>query len=425
MAKLKTIRGTNADDTLRGSAANDRILGYDGDDRLIGQGGDDQLEGGLGEDLLEGGEGNDRLNGGAGDDRLDGGAGNDRLAGGSGDDFYILTLGDEVGGEARGGGIDTIQAGFSVRLFENFENVILVGKKAINALGNNSNNSLTGNNAANILWGGRGNDTLIGNGGNDRLDGGAGRDLLIGGLGNDVYLVDHVRDRVREAANQGEDTIESAVNFSLTAAPHVENLVLVGTAFDGEGNDLDNELTGNSGTNTLRGGAGDDKLDGQGGSDSLLGEDGDDVLLGDSGNDNLNGGAGDDRLIGGSGNDVLVGGEGADEFVFEADTPFTTTTTLGQDVIGDFAAGFDTIVLDKDTFTAIDSRSGGRGFSDASEFAVVSSDSAVVSSRAIIVYNDRTDRLYYHPGGAGTGAALFAIFNGSPTLSAGDFSIES
>lgn len=394
----KVIRGTGGDDTRRGGQQAEKMFGFGGDDRLFGNGGDDWLLGGADEDTLEGG---------AGSDRLDGGAGADTLAGGAGDDLYVLTQGDRIGGEGRRGGIDTIQADFSVGLPENFERIVLVGNRSLNAIGNRANNTLVGNRAANQLTGGAGNDTLEGGAGNDRLDGGVGRDLLIGGAGNDTFGVDNSRDRVVEEFGAGSDTVFATVNFSLVDTANVENLTLRGAAFSGTGNAIDNEITGNEGSDNLFGGEGDDELDG--------GADG----------DGLDGGAGDDRLTGSSGNDVLIGGAGADAFVFNADTALVSTTTIGQDVINDFALGVDTIVLDKDTFTALRSSSGGTGFSNSSEFASVDSNSEVTASRAIIVYQEQAGRLFYHPGGSGSASVLFATLNGAPRLSASDFVIES
>ncbi|NEQ27440.1 MAG: calcium-binding protein, partial [Microcoleus sp. SIO2G3] len=317
-------------------------------------------------------------------DRLDGGAGNDTLSGGKGDDYYILTQGDRIGGETQSGGTDTLEANYSILLPRFFERVVLAGSRTINATGNDANNTLIGNRAAN------------------RLDGGKGRDRLEGGLGNDSYGVENAGDRVVEALNEGDDTIFTTVNFSLEDAPNVENLVLVGNAFSGIGNGLNNEITGNAG------------------SDNLFGNEGDDELAGSVGDDNLDGGAGDDRLTGNSGDNVLVGGAGTDEFAFDGNE-------LGQDSdrISDFRSGVDTIVLDKDTFTEIESRSGGRGFSRSSEFEVVDNLQDVTLSSAVIVYEERSGRLFYHINGRGGASALFVTIVGAPQLSASDFKIES
>jgi Ca2+-binding RTX toxin-like protein len=337
----------------------------------------------------------------------------------------VFSSGDRVGGETARGGIDTIQGATSLILPTYFENMILTGTRALNGIGNNSNNELIGNRGANELRGSGGNDTLAGNAGNDRLDGGTGRDTLIGGLGNDIFGVDNSGDRVVEAVNQGNDTVYSFINYSLETVANVENLVLSGNAFSGEGNELANNLTGNAGTNILSGGLGDDGLEGLGGLDSLLGEEGDDTLDGGTGNDNLDGGAGNDSLIGGSGNDILVGGAGNDEFVFDANTPITSATTIGEDLVSDFVSGFDAIVLDKDSFTGLSSRAGGTGFSTSGEFASVASESLVTNSSATIVYSRASGRLYYKPGGAGANSVAFATVQDAPNISGSDFVIQS
>lgn len=76
-----------------------------------------------------------------------------------------------------------------------------------------------------------GNDTLSGLGGNDQLDGGfgddsldggTGVDTLLGGMGNDTYVVDDALDGVSENADEGTDTVQSALTWTLGA--NLENL---------------------------------------------------------------------------------------------------------------------------------------------------------------------------------------------------------
>jgi len=63
--------------------------------------------------------------------------------------------------------------------------------------------------------------------------------------------------RVIENLNEGTDTVQSSVTYTLGA--NVENLTLTGSAaINGTGNDLNNVLTGNSAANVLTGGAGND-----------------------------------------------------------------------------------------------------------------------------------------------------------------------
>ena len=59
---------------------------------------------------LFGGAGDDFIDGGRGNDYLDGGPGHDRMLGGSGNDVFVLNSTADVVVEARGAGVDTVQA---------------------------------------------------------------------------------------------------------------------------------------------------------------------------------------------------------------------------------------------------------------------------------------------------------------------------
>jgi Ca2+-binding RTX toxin-like protein len=293
-----------------------------GDQVLTGTAGNDVLTGGAGNDQLVGLGGNDTLNGLAGNDLLDGGTGADTMRGGLGNDTYVVDNTGDVVTENANEGTDTVQSSLTYTLGANVENLTLTGTAALNG---------TGNALENVLLGNSGNNTLTGGAGNDRLEGGAGNDTLVGGTGNDTYVVAQAGDIVTENANEGTDTVESSITYTLGS--NVENLTLTGTAnINGTGSSANNMLLGNSGNNALDGGSGNDTVDGgagkdtaQGGSgdDTVLGGLGDDVLSGGSGSDVLDGGDGTDTLDGGSendllrggaGNDTLSGGSGADQF---------------------------------------------------------------------------------------------------------------
>jgi Ca2+-binding RTX toxin-like protein len=274
---------------------------------------------------------------------------------------------------------DTLSASTTTTLPANVENLTLTGSSVINGTGNAGNNILTGNTANNTLNGGDGNDTL---------NGGTGNDTLIGGLGNDVYQVDSTTDVITENANEGTDTIQSSVTFSLATFPNIENLTLTGSSvIDGTGNTANNSLTGNTANNTLNGGDGNDTLNGGAGNDTLNGGNGNDfayyysstgsvtvnlatgiasdglggtdtlsqienvqgsntagdnltgntgnnVLYGYGGNDILNGGDGNDTLNGGTGNDTLIGGLGNDVYQVDSTTDVITENSgQGTDTI--------------------------------------------------------------------------------------------
>src|SRR5215470_689908 len=102
-----------------------------------------------------------------------------------------------------------------------------------------------GTTGVDYIWGLDGNDVLYGDAGPDTLDGGTGQDTMCGGTGNDTYIVDSSGDVVIESIDEGTDTVQSTVSYTLTA--YVENLVLMGSgAIDGTGNKENNVITGNS-----------------------------------------------------------------------------------------------------------------------------------------------------------------------------------
>lgn len=91
---------------------------------------------------------------------------------------------------------------------------------------------------------------------------------MLGGIGDDTYIVNVSTDVVTENANEGLDTVQSIVTWTLGS--NLENLTLAGaSAINGTGNAANNLLTGNSAANTLSGAAGDDIYLGGAGNDTL------------------------------------------------------------------------------------------------------------------------------------------------------------
>ena len=140
------------------------------------------------------------------------------------------------------------------------------------------------------LNGGDGNDSLFGGAGNDFINGQVGNDIMDGDTGNDTFVVNSLADVVVEAAGAGggTDTVQAWVN-GYTLANNVENLLLVlPSGLNGNGNALNNTITGNTQANVINGGGGNDTINGL------------------AGNDTLDGGTGTDRLVGGTDNDTYV-----------------------------------------------------------------------------------------------------------------------
>ena len=344
--------GGGGSDTLDGGAGSDTMIGGVGDDvyfvdasgdavtELAGEGSDTVLSsitlslmaevenltltgsaaiGGTGNGLsnvITGNAAANTLSGGLGNDTLIGGAGADTMAGGAGNDVFFVDSANDQVQEALNEGTDLVQSSVTHTLSANVENLTLTGALGINGIGNALANVITGNIGANSLSGGAGNDVLTG---------GAGADTLTGGLGNDTYGVDNASDVVTESLNEGTDTVNSSVSYTLSA--NVENMTLTGTgAINGTGNTLGNAIGGNAGANVISG------------------LDGNDTLSGAAGNDTLDGGSGADSLTGGAGEDQLTGGLGNDLFIFREPADMANDATTA-DIVTDFTQGQDRIDL--------------------------------------------------------------------------------
>ncbi|MHA3105222.1 calcium-binding protein, partial [Acinetobacter sp. ANC 3791] len=267
--------------------------------------------------------------------------------------------------------------------------------------GTSSADTLYGGSGNDTITGQAGNDTLYGQSGNDTLNGGTGSDIMYGGKGDDTYIVDNTGDIVNENPNEGIDTVQSSVTYTL--GNNVENLTLTGTsAINATGNALNNILIGNSAVNTLTGGAGDDYLNGGAGNDKLLGGTGNDtyivdstgdaitenanegidtvlssvtftlgnnlenltltgsaainatgntlnnILIGNSANNILSGGAGNDILDGMAGNDQFTGGTGSDTLIYQLLLNSDALGGNGSDTWSDFTVGNTTTNLNAD-----------------------------------------------------------------------------
>jgi Ca2+-binding RTX toxin-like protein len=257
LANFQNITGSGNNDTLTGNAANNVIDGGAGIDTVrfdgvqaavnvdlskgtaTGQGTDTlkNLENVVGSSLSDtiiGDAGNNIIDGGMGDDHLDGGGGLNTA------EFLSGTAGvtaDLTKGSATGQGTDTLA---------NFQ-------------------SLVGSNF---------NDTLIGSDVNNTLDGRGGVDTLQGLGGNDIYVVDNAADVIKEAPNQGTDTVLAGASYTLAPGVSIETMQTTSFAnaapINLTGNELSQAITGNAGPNFLNGGGGNDTLTGLGGADTFV-----------------------------------------------------------------------------------------------------------------------------------------------------------
>ncbi|WP_198672194.1 M10 family metallopeptidase C-terminal domain-containing protein [Pseudogemmobacter bohemicus] len=360
---IEGLEGTTFADVLGGDAAANHLSGLAGNDLLNARGGND---------TLYGGDGNDTLLGGAGADALFGGAGRD-VAG-----YYVDTV-QGVRADLTNPGTNTgIAAGDTYSGIED-----LTGSIGNDVLGGDGqNNILTGMGGNDVLNARAGNDSLYGGDGNDTMYGGAGADLFHGGAGIDTvaYSVDTIlgirADMLLAYSNTG---IAAGDTYVL-----IENLI---------GSNNHDVLGGDNLANRLEGLNGNDLLNGRGGNDILLG------------------GAGVDTLHGGLGNDTLYGGVGADVFVFN-----TTLGPTNVDVIMDFSAVDDTILLENAVFTALTAT----GTLAATALRIGGTAAATAAQR--IIYDNTTGRLYYDADGVGGAASVhFATLNNTPALTAADF----
>jgi len=279
------------------------------------------------------------LVGGAGNDTLIGGLEKDGMFGEQGDDVYYVNYVAEIIAEAANEGTDEIRSTITWDLWENFENLTLLGSANIDGLGNDYDNVLIGNAGSNSLTGLLGNDTL---------DGGADADTLIGGEGNDIYVVDNAGDVVVEVSGEGADEVRASVSYTLSA--DVEALTLLTGAVSGTGNAAANVITGNSGANTLDGGAGTDTLIGGTGDDTYIVDDAGDVVTEGSGAGTDEVWSGIDFTLGAhlenlilSGSALVGTGNGLDNVLTGTASANTLSGAGGADTL-DGAAGADTLI---------------------------------------------------------------------------------
>lgn len=419
---------------------------------IIGTPGNDTLEGTAGDDRIEGLAGDDVLNGRDGNDVLIGGEGVDRSFGGLGDDIYFVDSSRDEANELAGEGRDTIYTTVSYAMQKGTRIEVLSSNNHIGTIGMN----LFGNEFAQELWGNYGNNVLIGGGGSD---------VLVGLAGNDTYYIDDSSAIVAEDAEYfgagtttpgGFDRVYTSVDYTLRANVSVEILSTgqhsATTPINLTGNELAQEIWGNSGNNIIISGGGNDSLVGLAGDDTYyvvnagtrvfenVGGGRDTVyttvsytlgeashveilstgqhagveainLTGNGFANELWGNAGQNLLDGKSGNDILVGLGGADTFAF--------TRPLGSgnvDLIADFEVGVDKIALSAAIFSGLTP-----GQLPEEAFAT---GTAATEQDDRIIFDTTTGAVYFDADGVGgVDAVQFATvqFQSGQALTANDF----
>jgi Ca2+-binding RTX toxin-like protein len=269
-----SVDGGPGNDVLSGGAGNDTISGGIGDDTINGGSDKDTLHGDAGADMLIGDAGDDRLWGDDGNDTLGGGTGADTLVGGLGDDAYRFGSGDgpDLVDESGFGGADAIVLGTGVlvadvSLYRESSDLVLVIGTGADQLRVRNHFAATGeakleriNFSDGTTWDSAAISarTIVGT-----------PNAMVGTAGNDVFVVDNPGDTISEGANQGIDTVQSSVNWTL--GTNIENLTLTGPLnVNATGNALNNILVGNSGNNVLDGVSGNDTLRGGQGDDTYV-----------------------------------------------------------------------------------------------------------------------------------------------------------
>jgi Ca2+-binding RTX toxin-like protein len=326
------------------------------------------------------------------------------LNGGSSTTVSVTVNGvDGVGDQLRGTpGIDTINGtGNADTIFGLADNDVIFGNGGGDTIdAGDGDDRISGGLGDDTILGGLGRDLIGGGDGNDILDGGTGiANEMLGNAGDDFYRVRVIGDSVIEASGEGTDTVEAFVG-NVTLGANLENLTFLGAGnFIGQGNALDNVITGGTGADSISGFGGNDRIiGGSGAANELVGGQGNDTyvisvagdsiveafgegtdteetalaalslannvenltytgagsfagtgnglanaLTGGAARDSLSGLVGDDTLDGGSGvANELVGGQGNDTYIVRV---------AGDSVVEALGEGTDTVQTALGSFT--------------------------------------------------------------------------
>jgi Ca2+-binding RTX toxin-like protein len=367
---IERARGTNFGDKWMGGDA--PLPGPADVYEFQGLDGADQIVAGAYAIYVEPGAGNDTITGGAGSDQIsyaeytgangvtfnlatgiinDPYGGTDTITGGI-EGARLTKNADKFSGNAednfiRGlGGSDTINGGLGndqVRYDRDAENggtagvlVDLTAGKATDGFGaTDTLISIENVRGTNGIFPGDPSmsDKIYGSGGNNIFQGLGGADLLDGKAGTDT--ADYSADAVF-SGNAGV-TVNLATGIATDGYGAIDTLVAIENVIGTGGANptfigYSDHITGSIASNVL---------DGRGGNDIILAGAGNDTLYGGNGADYLVGDTGNDLIVGDEGNDIISSGTGTDQIQIDQ----AALVAMQADLITDFKAGFDTILM--------------------------------------------------------------------------------
>ncbi|PDQ17353.1 hypothetical protein CN311_30500 [Mesorhizobium sanjuanii] len=283
---------------------------------------------------------------------------------------------------------------------------------------------------------------------------GDGGHTMIGYGGNDEYYVEHVADKVVEAAGQGQDRVWTSVDYALSGGSSVEVLGTTNdagtTSINLTGNELAQTIQGNAGNNIINGGGGADKMSGLGGNDDYYVDHAGDRVIEAAGQGqdriwtsvsyaldagssievlgttkdagttaiNLTGNELAQTMQGNAGANIINGGGSADKLSgFGGNDVFVFNSALGNgnvDTITDFDPSQNKIHLDHAIFTGLNL--------GALTSAAFFEGAAAHDSSDHIIYNSSTGALSFDSDGTGDASQIqFATLSPHLALTAGSF----
>jgi VCBS repeat-containing protein len=313
------ISGTSGGDIISGCGNTDTIYGNAGSDEIYGDAGNDTLYGGTENDLLFGGDGSDVIYGNEDHDYINGGLGADILNGGTGNDFFdYRSPTDSVWMYYRTTSADTINS------FNADEDTFIVSQKPTAFVAGSLNTGSTLPTAYTITSSSRPTDSTIAS------------LLTIAKL--PVNNAAFFYWRTSSTATSWKTYLvlnDGVAGYQANTTSAVSSDMII---------DVSN-YTGTIGLSTFKTWA--EATNASDATNTWAIEDMPVTLLGGSGIDVLIGGSLDDRLIGAAKQDTLTGGGGADKFDYRklTDSLLGTTTVPGYDVITDFDADEDLLVV--------------------------------------------------------------------------------